>query len=235
MFTKDQIKKFLFLDVETAGSYPDLASLHDQNHRLWELWLKREKYYRSAYPHLESAESDEIYVSKAGLEPEFSKIVCISFGSFTEEGDMRFISFYGEDETDNLNKAFKVLNNAASKGWKLCGHNIKGFDIPCIGKRMIYNHIEPPINLRIWDKKPWELQFIDTSDIFAFGSWIQQKYLSLDLLACSLGVQSPKGLMDGSMVHSRFWSGGENETIKDYCELDVKTVMQVMDKICFTS
>jgi predicted PolB exonuclease-like 3'-5' exonuclease len=233
MFTKDLVKKFLYFDVETAGRYPDLISLHDQNHRLWELWSKREKYYRGAYPDLADADSEEIYQQKAGLEPEFSRVVCVSFGSFTDEGEMRFISFYGPDEADILTKSAKVLNNAASKGWKLCGHNIKGFDVPCLGKRMIYNQINPPINIRIWDKKPWEVPYVDTSEIFAFGSWIQQKYLSLDLLACSLDIPSPKGLMDGSMVHARFWSDADLETIKEYCELDVKTVMQVMDKVCF--
>jgi predicted PolB exonuclease-like 3'-5' exonuclease len=234
MFTKDVVKKLLYFDVETAGMYADLATLHDQNHRLWELWGKREKYYRGAFPDLADSDSEEIYKQKAGLEPEFSRVVCISFGSFTDEGEMRFISFYGADEIENLNKASKVLNNAASKGWKLCGHNIKGFDVPCLGKRMIYNQINPPTNLRIWDKKPWEVPYVDTSEIFSFGSWVQQKYLSLDLLAASLGIQSPKGLMDGSMVHAKFWSDPDLESIKNYCELDVKTVMQVMDKICFT-
>lgn len=233
MFTKEAVKKFLYFDVETAGAYPDVATLHDQNHRLWELWQKREKYYRGAYSELETLDSDEIFKQKAGLEPEFSKIVCVSFGSFTDEGEMRFISFYGPDETDILTKSSKVLNNAASKGWKLCGHNIKGFDVPCLGKRMVYNQINPPAIIRVWDKKPWEIPYVDTSEVFSFGSWVQQKYISLDLLACSLNILSPKALMDGSMVHARFWSDVDLETIKDYCELDVKTVMQVMDKVCF--
>lgn len=231
MFSKDLIKKLLYFDVETAGMYPDLITLHDKDHRLWELWQKREKYYRSAFPDLSDAESEEIYIQKAGLEPEFSRVVCVSFGSFTDEGEMRFASFYGPDEVDILTKSAKVLNNGAVKGWKLCGHNIKGFDVPCLGKRMIYNGIDLPVNIRIWDKKPWEVPYMDTSEIFAFGSWVQQKYLSLDLLACSLGIPSPKGIMDGSMVHARYWSDVDLETIKEYCELDVKTVMQVMEKM----
>lgn len=233
MFTKESIYKYLYFDVETAALYKDLETLHDENHRLWELWKKREAYYLGAYPLLAKEDPGFIYKQKAGLEPEFSRVVCVSFGSFTESGEVRFASFYGDDEHDILTKTAKVLNNAAAKNWKLCGHNIKGFDVPCLGKRMIYNGINPPANIRIWDKKPWDIPYVDTSDVFAFGSWTHQKYLSLDLLSCSLGVDSPKQLMDGSKVNDAYWIEKDYENIKKYCEMDVSTVMEVMLKVCF--
>jgi hypothetical protein len=96
---------------------------------------------------------------------------------------------------------------------------------------MLYNSIEPSKILSIWDKKPWEVPYLDTSEIFAFGSWSQQKYLSLDLLACSLGVDSPKEDIDGSQVHQTFWGERDYEKIKIYCEKDVETVMNVLDKV----
>jgi hypothetical protein len=98
---------------------------------------------------------------------------------------------------------------------------------------MVYNGINPSVNLQVWDKKPWEIPYIDTSDIFAFGSWTQQKYLSLDLLSCSLGVKSPKENMDGSKVNEYFWINEAYEEIKEYCEIDVRTVMDVLEKVCF--
>jgi predicted PolB exonuclease-like 3'-5' exonuclease len=235
MFKKEDIYKYLYFDVETAALYKDLETLHDANPRLWQLWKKREAYYLGAYPALSAEDPEAIYKQKAGLEPEFSRVVCVSFGSFTDTGEVRFASFYGDDEHDILTKTAKVLNNAASKNWKLCGHNIKGFDVPCLGKRMIYNGINPPANIRIWDKKPWEIPYVDTSDVFAFGSWTHQKYLSLDLLSCSLGIESPKGIMDGSKVNDSFWIDKDYENIKTYCELDVSTVMEVMLKVCFPS
>jgi predicted PolB exonuclease-like 3'-5' exonuclease len=235
MFKKEDIYKYLYFDVETAALYPDIETMHDSNYRLWQLWKKRESYYMGSYPSLANEDPGVIYKQKAGLEPEFSRVVCISFGSFTDTGETRFASFYGDDEHDILTKAAKVLNNAASKNWKLCGHNIKGFDVPCLGKRMIYHGINPPANIRIWDKKPWEIPYVDTSDVFAFGSWSHQKYLSLDLLSCSLGIESPKGIMDGSKVNDSFWIDKDYVTIKNYCELDVSTVMEVMLKVCFDS
>jgi predicted PolB exonuclease-like 3'-5' exonuclease len=153
-------------------------------------------------------------------------------------GDIRTILInriphLSEDEIDILTKASKVLNNAASKNWKLCGHNIKGFDIPCVGKRMLYNGINPPSIIKVWDKKPWDMPFMDTSEIFAFGSWTHQKSVSLDLLSCSLNLTSPKEDMDGSMVSDYFWNKCDYDSIKRYCEMDVDTVMSIMSKICF--
>jgi len=235
MFNKEDVQKYLYFDVETACSYSSLSELKSSDERLYHLWKKRELYYKGAYEELKTASEEDTYLAKAGLEPEFSRIVCVSFGSFTESGEKRFASFYGDDEIDILNKSFKVLSNAAAKNWKLCGHNIKGFDVPCLGKRMIYNGIPLPSNLNIWNKKPWDLPYMDTSEIFAFGSWIQQKYLSLDLLSCSLGIQSPKESMDGSLVTSYYWDKKDYAGIKEYCEADVDTVMSIMSKMCFSS
>lgn len=233
MFNLDTIQKYLYLDVETVPMYDSINSMKSKNERMYHLWKKRELYYKSVYEEMKESSEEEVYLAKGGLEPEFSRIVCISFGSFTDSGERRFASFYGEDEIDILTKAAKVLNNAASKNWKLCGHNIKGFDIPCIGKRMLYNGINPPANIRVWDKKPWDMPFMDTSEIFAFGSWTHQKSVSLDLLSCSLNITSPKENMDGSMVSDYFWNKCDCDSIKKYCEMDVDTVMSVMGKICF--
>jgi hypothetical protein len=233
MFQTDTIHRFLFFDVETVTQEPSFNLLKEKNPRLATLWSRRSLYYKGAYQEMKDKEEDEIYLQKASLEPEFSRIVCISFGSFNEDGEKRFASFCGDDEIDILNKANKVFKNAMAKNWKLCGHNIKGFDVPCLGKRMIYNKINPSPNLQIWDKKPWEVPFIDTSEVFAFGSWMHQKYLSLDLLSCSLGVESPKGDLDGSKVNSTYWEQSDLKKIQTYCEADVRTVMSIMEKTCF--
>ena len=98
---------------------------------------------------------------------------------------------------------------------------------------MLYNGINPPSIIKVWDKKPWDMPFMDTSEIFAFGSWTHQKSVSLDLLSCSLNLTSPKEDMDGSMVSDYFWNKCDYDSIKRYCEMDVDTVMSIMSKICF--
>ena len=233
MFKDELIKKYLYFDVETSSGYESYDELLLKNQRLAFLWNKICKYYRDTFPDLSEASESKIYEEKYPLEPEFAKVVCISFGSFDEDGLERFISFNGENEIDILSKANKVFNNAYIKGWKLCGHNIKAFDVPCLGKRMLYQSINPSPNIQIWDKKPWEIPYIDTSEVFSFGSWVQQKYLSLDLVSCMFGVESPKGSMDGSQVSNVFWKEKNHDKIKEYCENDVLTVMEIMKKSCF--
>lgn len=229
MIKKTDIKNILYFDVETAGGYKDYESLVEKNPRLSKLWEKRAKYFRSSVPGMESLSDSEIYLQKAGLEPEFGRVVCVSFGVWDEQEKIRLTSFYGESELEILEKSSKVLNNAVSKGMKICGHNIKMFDIPFLGKKIIFNGLDVPSNLQMWDKKPWEIPILDTAEFFSFGSW-SQKFLGLDLLACSLGVDSPKDDIDGSQVHGTFWEGGNFERIKDYCEKDVVTVMEVLRK-----
>ena len=233
MIDKRILENCLFLDVETATGCPDFETLSEVDPRLAELWKKRAKYYRTVYEDMNGLATSEIYKEKATLEPEFSKVVCVSFGVQQENGQVRMTSFYGEDEEDILEKTAKVFNNALVKNMKLAGHNIKGFDIPCLGKRMIYKLNSPvlPQNLIIWDKKPWEIPYLDTSEVFSFGSWSHQKYLSLDLLACSLGVASPKDDMDGSKVSEAYWNDRDFEKIKEYCERDVQTVIDVLNKV----
>lgn len=229
MIQESVLKNCLFFDVETASGSKDLETLQKENPRLAKLWERRVKYYRT-YPDYAEATSSQIYNDKAGLEPEFSRIVCISFATINDDGTFRFVSFYGDDELDILQKTKKVFQNCMQKNMKLAGHNIKGFDVPCIGKRMLINGIYPPANLVVWDKKPWDIPYFDTSEIFAFGSWSQQKYLSLDLLSCSLGVDSPKEDIDGSQVNKTYWEDQDIERIKTYCEKDVETVINVLLK-----
>jgi hypothetical protein len=232
MISKESLSKNLYFDVETARCESSLESLREKNPRLAELWSRRSDYYKNLEECSGMSESD-IFLTKAGLEPEFAKIVCVSFGTFDDSGEKRFVSFYGEDEIEILNKSNKILNNALLKGWKLCGHNIKAFDVPCLGKRMIYSKIQPSQNINVCDKKPWEIPFLDTSELFSFGSWTMQKSLSLDLLACSLGIDSPKGDIKGSEVSDVFWKGGDYERIKEYCERDVKAVMEILEAVSF--
>ncbi len=235
MIKKEILRNCLFFDVETAGAANTLEDLKESNPRLAKLWDRRVIYYRSGYEMYRDADPGLIFRDKAGLEPEYARVVCVSFGTWNTDGAgleyLKTISFYGENEKEILEKTNKVFANAQAKGMKLCGHNIKGFDVPCLGKRMIYNGIQPAQIINVWDKKPWEIPFLDTSEVFAFGSWSQQKYLSLDLLACSLGVESPKEDIDGSQVHKTFWVDGDHEKIKTYCEKDVETVVNVLEKV----
>jgi len=170
-----------------------------------------------------------LWINRASLHPEFGRVVCISFGVFTPEGVERITSFYGEDEKDILEKANKVLSNSRSKSFKLAGQNIKNFDIPYLGKRMLINNITPDPIIQTWNKKPWETSFLDLAEVFSFGAW-GQTFSSLDLISHVLGVPTSKDNMEGSQVHEYYWNG-DVESIKDYCEQDVICTMNCFKRI----
>ena len=86
--------------------------------------------------------------------------------------------------------------------------------------------IDLPTLIDISGKKPWEVKFVaDTLELWKFGD--HKNFTSLDLLAYTLGIASPKGEMDGSMVGKAYWEEDRLEQIKQYCERDVVTVAQV--------
>jgi DNA polymerase elongation subunit (family B) len=230
MIKKQDIKNILYFDVETAGGYRTYEDLLEGNPRLGKLWEKRAKYFRANAAGMGDLTDAEIYLQKSGLEPEFGRVVCVSFGLWDDHGNHKMTSFYGKDEREILEKTAKVFSNAAAKGMKICGHNIKMFDIPFLGKKIVFNGMDVPSVLQLWDKKPWEIPILDTAEFFSFGSW-SQKFLGLDLLACSLGVESPKEDIDGSQVHGTYWDDKDYERIKEYCERDVITVMDVLEKV----
>lgn len=230
MISKEILRKILYFDIETAGLTFTFEELQDFNPKIAELWKKRCKWLKQ-----NSGEEFKDYICgdfwkiKASLHPEFSKIVCVSFGAY--HGDnMKIQSFYGE-EYEILENTNKIFNNAMSKGWKIGGHTIKNFDIPFIGKRMIINKINPSPLIANLNRKPWDSPFLDISDVFSFGGW-GQTHTSLDLMSAILGLESPKDKMDGSMVHQYFHEGKVNE-IKKYCEMDVKVLMDCFNALSF--
>ncbi|HAY71818.1 MAG TPA: 3'-5' exonuclease, partial [Saprospirales bacterium] len=70
---------------------------------------------------------------------------------------------------------------------------------------------------------------IDTMEMWKFGDY--KNYTSLKLLAYVLGIPSPKDDIDGTMVSSVFWEEKNLERIRNYCEKDVKTTVQVFLKL----
>ena len=77
------------------------------------------------------------------LLPEFGKIVCISVGFILPSGETKLDSFYG-DEKNLLIATSELLNRVDKLGFIICGHNVKNFDLPYIGKRMLINGVKVP-------------------------------------------------------------------------------------------
>lgn len=233
MFSPSVLSNMLLFDIETTSN---TQSLLEQEPATQALWAERCDYLRKMNNHPENAKmSDmELWEHKAPLHPEFGRVVCISVGKLIMdvplEPKIQLNSLYGENEKEILAKFAAGLEKAYTKNTNttLVGHNIKRFDIPFLAKRMVINDIELPGALNMWNKKPWDMKFIDTSDVWAFGSW-QESFSSVKLLSHVLGLPSPKEEMCGADVYKEFYVHRNYEGIRKYCELgDVLTQGKIM-------
>lgn len=227
------IEKLLFFDIETVSQYKDLDELSKEELKLWESYYDNFKERVTDKSKLPTPESHltkkEVYRQTAALFPEFGKVACVSLGFVMKGGKTKFESFYGTDEIDILKKVRDIFNKIDSIGFDLCGQNIKNFDIPFLAKRFVINGLNPPTIFPKHDTKPWEMKVLDTKEIWSFGG----KYglSSLDLICMSLKVDSPKnGDVKGDNVNKNFWVDNHEE-IKDYCEKDVKALIDIIKKL----
>jgi uncharacterized protein YprB with RNaseH-like and TPR domain len=157
---------------------------------------------------------------------EFGKIVCISCGVISrthEEKDYAEV-LYGDDEN-----AFGICDMVTKWGTGpdkfLCAHNGKEFDFPYLCRRLIIHRLCVPSLLNLGGKKKWEVPHLDTMELWKFGDY--KNYTSLNLLARTLDIPTPKDDIDGSMVNQVYWQQNDLPRIVHYCQKDVFTVAQV--------
>ncbi len=215
--------RILFLDIETV---PMVSSFEEMSPGFQALWDKKSSYFRTG----EQSAGDVF--ERAGIYAEFGKIICISVGFIAGQGNsmsLRLKSFYSHNEKELLEDFSVMLNNfSTNKEAMLCAHNGKEFDYPYIARRMIINSLRIPAMLDNAGKKPWEINLLDTMDLWKFGDY--KNYTSLELLALLLNVPTPKDDIDGSMVADTYWKGNDLPRIARYCEKDVIALTQVFLK-----
>ena len=206
----------LFLDIE---SVPQWADYQDVPERMQKLWDKKAGYLAK------NEETPEEIYNRAGIYAEFGKIICISAGFFNNES-FRIKSFYGDDESKLLMDFARMLNNSFNERHHLlCGHNAKEFDFPYIARRMLINQVEIPKILDLAGKKPWEVQHLDTMELWKFGDF--KNYTSLEVLTAVFDIPTPKDDISGADVWKVYWQENNLERIRIYCEKDVVAVFQL--------
>lgn len=221
MLDQIQPENLLFIDIETVPGYSDYEQMSDEMKFLWDK--------KASYISKQEQEPAEAY-TKAGIYSEFGKIVCISAGIvYQQDGERaaRIKSFYGEDEKSVL-ESFKLLleDYSRKKDFSLCAHNGKEFDFPYLARRMLINSVALPGILDIAGKKPWEIRFVDTMELWKFGDY--KNYTSLELLARVFDIPTPKDDIDGSMVAKVYYEEKNVKRIAKYCEKDVLTIIQLL-------
>ena len=191
--------------------YPDLAKVFDDQIKKW-------VHQREIEGKPEILNPEMWWQEKAHFYPEFSKIICVSYGYFSK-GLFLVNSLYGEDEKRILSSAAEIFKKANEQGYYLCGYSIKRFDMPWLSKRMMINGISPPSNLSTYGKKPWDIQVFDLPEVWGQGN-MQESYTPFEVACTALGLETSKGELSGDKVKEAYWNG-EIERIKNYCEKDV--------------
>lgn len=213
------LSQILFLDIETVPLYADYSSLSEVEKQLWE--------EKTRYQRQENFTAEEFY-TRAGIWAEFGKIVCISVGYFslkTGVPEFRVRSFTG-DEVTILEEFSSLLVRFFRKYNRfLCAHNGKEFDFPFIARRILIHGLPLPEALNLFGKKPWEIPHIDTMELWKFGDY--KHYVSLALLAHSLGIPTPKDDISGADVARVFYQENDIERIQIYCQKDVITLAKI--------
>ena len=225
----EQVKNILFIDIETVPCVPEFSLLKDS---LQTEWLRKAKFIKS--PAENPLTPEELFFDRAGIFSEFSKVVCISVGMLQQQEDgwkIRLKSLAGDDEHQLLTNYCELLGRFQKSfpDLRFCGHNIKEFDIPFLCRRMVINGMALPECMQLSGKKPWEINHIDTLELWRFGDY--KHFTSLALLAAVLDIPSPKGDIDGSMVGTVYWKDNDLNRISEYCIRDVLTTAKVFLKL----
>ena len=209
----------LFLDIETVAQQEYYENLNPAAQKLWDAKAK----------FLIKTDKDtpaNIY-NRAAIYAEFGKIVCISCGIIKKnitQQKLYIKSFSGHNEKQLLHE-FMVMLKKLSPATILCAHNGKEFDFPYIARRLVINQIKLPDAFNIAGKKPWEIQHIDTMELWKFGDF--KAYTSLNLLAHVFNIPTPKDDIDGSMVYDVYYKEKNLPRIVTYCQKDVATLTNV--------
>ena len=173
----------------------------------------------------------EDQVRKTALDATYGSICCIGY-AWDDEPPTTISAKNKADESGALCEFMgDVLSNVRQIDTRLevVGHNVQ-WDLRFIYQRCIVHRVKPPHKLLACIMaKPWGDNIRDTMLLWHPD---RDRKISLDKLCKVLGVQSPKGEMDGSKVYDAY-KAGEWREIAAYCSADVEAVRNVFRRLTF--
>ena len=214
---------FLIIDIETTSGNENIENLSPQLKKHWE---RKATFIRNP----EDKTPYELYQDRAAIYAEFGKVIVIGMAFFHEQQGMpalRVKSLASHDENDLLSRFKNFIESKFDQDHlRLCAHNGKEFDFPYLCRRMLINDIKIPWSLNMTGKKPWEVNHIDTMELWKFGDW--KSFTSLDLLTTIFDIPSSKTELDGSMVTKTYYEEKDGlKKIEEYCQKDVIATAQL--------
>jgi DNA polymerase elongation subunit (family B) len=221
-----ELRDILFIDIETVASTDDYSSVSE---RMKVQWSRKANFFKR-----DSGLTDEdLFHERAGIYAEFGKIVCVAVGRYIdhESGELglRTKVYYDHNEAELLLTLKKMIEKFDAAALRFCAHNGKEFDYPYLCRRMLINGISLPAALNLSGKRSWEVQHLDTMELWKFGDY--KHFTSLDLLAALFNIPSSKNKIDGSQVNYVYHHDKDLEKIAEYCREDVVVLAQLFLKL----
>mgnify|MGYP001800528486 CR=1 FL=1 len=220
---QNHFQDVLIIDIETVSGNENVEALSPELQKHWE---RKAGFIRNR----DEKAPEELYQDRAAIYAEFGKIIVIGMAIYHElkgKPAMRVKTIASDDEKQLLTEFKNFIESKFDQdNLKLCAHNGKEFDFPYLCRRMLLNDIKIPWSLNMAGKKPWEVNHIDTMELWKFGDW--KSFTSLDLLTNIFGIPSSKKELDGSMVAKTYYEEKDGLTkIEEYCQKDVIATAQL--------
>ena len=174
-----------------------------------------------------------------GMSPFFGKIVSLAIGDGdaepgSEADQVTVLAVPPEGfEIDECPKWLRLMSEPellrafwalASKAECVVSYNGRGFDVPFVVTRSLIHGIPSRVDLV---SSKWSLR--PHLDLFELVSQRGRGQSKLDVVCWALGIESPKGVMDGSMVAPAY-QRGEIVKIAEYNAHDVRATSAVYRK-----
>ena len=222
----NSLKNILFIDIETASGERTYSDLSERMKKAWD--------HKASLLDRETSAGD-LYFRKAGIYAEFGKIITIGTGFFftdeNKEWNFKVKCFSGHREKELLSDFIQLINHKyGNKKLVFCAHNGKEFDYPYLCRRMLINGLNIPRALNLTGKKSWQIEHLDTLELWKFGD--HKNYTTLDLLTTIFDIPGSKNDLNGSQVNEVYYFEEEGlERIARYCTEDVLATAQLYLKL----
>lgn len=163
-------------------------------------------------------------VARTSFDGGYGKIICACYA--IDDGPVQTIQKH-YSEHGIIRRVFEGV--ALFPAITFVGHNIT-WDLRMLYQRAVVHGIQPPaVLLKAMRAKPWDDCI---ADVMTIWNPERDKKISLDKLCKVLGIDSPKGEVNGSMV-AQLYRDGEIEKIASYCKADVIAVRECYKRLSF--
>lgn len=219
-------KDLFYFDIETTTKYKDIIEFERLDPRGYALFNEKCNSMRE-FDISWNEQPKILYKSKASLLPEYGKIICMSFGVFRDD-KIEIRTLIDENEEKLMQRIQNVFYKLMSTNKRLCGFKIKSFDIPWLNRKMYKYGIDIPRSINFYGLKPWE---IVVTDLYEIWKGTSNHGASLDEMTYELGIESPKKNMSGKDVYDYYWDYKDTESIINYCEADIMSMIESAKKL----